>query len=54
MCVFVNFFTIESERSLFQPPTNGHKHGEGDEDKKKHRKHKKKSRHADKFVNKYL
>jgi len=31
------------------PPTNGHKHGEGDEDKKKHRKHKKKSRHADKF-----
>merc|ERR1719228_806462 len=30
-------------------PTNGHKHGDGDEDKKKHRKHKKKSRHADKF-----
>merc|ERR1719228_1016102 len=30
-------------------PTNGHKHGDGDDDKKKHRKHKKKSRHADKF-----
>jgi len=30
-------------------PTNGHKHADGDEDKKKHRKHKKKSRHADKF-----